>query len=102
MSHSQKLETLSAVNADKNDELQGRMAELEKEIAALKSEKETMSEEKLQIEWKLAREKQKSKRRKEDAKERRQRFKGKLAGMAETMKDSLKEDMIKRSYEKDF
>ncbi|KAL9179345.1 hypothetical protein ACHAXT_008635 [Thalassiosira profunda] len=102
LTHSQKLETLSAVNADKNDELQGRMAELEKEIATLKSEKETMSEEKLQIEWKLAREKQKSKRRKEDARERRQRFKGKLAGMAETMKDSLKEDMIKRSYEKDF
>lgn len=69
----------------------------EETIASLKSEVESLKEEKLQVEWRLAREIEKSKKRKEDSRKKRDSLKCKLASMSET----LVEDKVLRSYERE-
>ena len=56
-------------------------------VPSLTSTIDTLTREKLHLESMLAREVEKSTARRMEAKERRQKFKGKLAGMAETLKD---------------
>lgn len=56
-------------------------------VTSLTSTIDTLTREKLHLESMLAREVEKSTARRMEAKERRQKFKGKLAGMAETLKD---------------
>ena len=59
----------------------------DKSVTSLTSTIDTLTQEKLHLESRLAREVDKSIARRMEAKERRQKFKGKLAGMAETLKD---------------
>ena len=56
-------------------------------VISLTSTIDSLTREKLHLESRLAREIEKSTARRMEAKERRQKFKGKLAGMAETLKD---------------
>jgi centromeric protein E len=56
-------------------------------VTSLTSTIDSLTREKLHLETRLAREIEKSTARRMEAKERRQKFKGKLAGMAETLKD---------------
>jgi chromosome segregation ATPase len=56
-------------------------------VTSLTSTIDSLTREKLLLESRLAREVEKSTARQKEAKERRQKFKGKLAGMAETLKD---------------
>jgi hypothetical protein len=77
-----------------NEDLRGQLASANEsnnsaqdKVASLISAIEALTREKLQLELKLTREIQKSTKRRDEAKERRQKFKGKLAGMAETLKD---------------
>ena len=67
-----QLVTASAENQSSRDE-----------IGTLKSEMAALSDEKLKVEWKLAR---------------RQKFKGRLSGMTE----SLKDDLVQLSYQKEY
>ncbi|KAL7548872.1 hypothetical protein ACHAWF_012136 [Thalassiosira exigua] len=84
-------------------ELRGELASAQadnqssqEEIAILKSDMASLNEKNLKLESNLMRELEKAQRRKDEAKERRQKFKGKLVGMTET----LREDMVQLSYQK--
>jgi hypothetical protein len=89
-----------------NEDLRGQIASAnntnhsaaqEHDVASLKSSIETLIEDKLELERKLNHEIQKSMERRNEAKERRRRFKGKLVGMAETLKD----DLVQLSYQRE-
>ncbi len=80
-----------------NDDLRGQLASAanidgsaQDKVDSLASTIETLTKEKFQLESRLTKEIQKSTKRRDEAKERRQKFKGKLAGMAETLKDGEK------------
>ena len=80
-----------------NDDLRGQLASAanidgsaQDKVDSLASTIETLTKEKFQLEMRLTKEIQKSTKRRDEAKERRQKFKGKLAGMAETLKDGEK------------
>jgi septal ring factor EnvC (AmiA/AmiB activator) len=75
-------EQLTAVNENNNSCSEDSAA-----FTSLTSTIASLTREKLLLESRLAREVEKSAARQKEAKERRQKFKGKLAGMAETLKD---------------
>lgn len=114
-------EELQASKASKSDstDLDGTVAELEikntvlshelvaaksndqksqDEIAALKSEVAALTQKSSYLEFQLERELIKKRQRNDKAKEKRQKFKGRLSGMRE----SLKDDIVDMTYEKDF
>jgi len=118
-STSEGLQELRRIKNESDNNLLKRVAELERmnadltgqlitadlknqssqdEIATLKSEMEALSEAKSEVEKKLEKEIQRALRRKEESKLRRQKFKGKLVGMTEI----LKEDLVQLSYQRDF
>ena len=74
-------EQLTAVNESSNSRSDNSV------VTSLTSTIDSLTREKLHLESRLAREIEKSTARRMEAKERRQKFKGKLAGMAETLKD---------------
>lgn len=84
-----------------NDDLRGQLASAanidgsaQDKVDSLASTIETLTKEKFQLESRLTKEIQKSTKRRDEAKERRQKFKGKLAGMAETLKDGERINML--------
>ena len=108
---SDEVRTLRLRDAESANKLSDRVAELERangdlmvqlasaanihgpaqdKFDSLASTIEALTKEKLQLESRLTSEIQKSMKRRDEAKERRQKFKGKLAGMAETLKDGEK------------
>jgi predicted nucleic acid-binding Zn-ribbon protein len=83
-----------------NDDLRGQLASAanidgsaQDKVDSLASTIETLTKEKFQLESRLTKEIQKSTKRRDEAKERRQKFKGKLAGMAETLNDGERINM---------
>ncbi|KAL3808448.1 hypothetical protein ACHAXA_002553 [Cyclostephanos tholiformis] len=86
-----------------NQDLRGQLASAknsnnaaqENDVASLKATIDDLTKDKLKLEQMLTNEIQKSMDRRNEAKERRRKFKGKLVGMAETLKD----DLVHLSYQ---
>lgn len=85
-------------NSKVSDEHVAELDVAKRSLSSSQDEVVTLKNEVAVLTWKLDKEMQKAQKRKEEARHRRQKFKGKLVGMTEI----LKEDLVQLSYQKDF